>query len=118
LVILAVTGLYLPFRGLEYCRSHIEEEEPHLLETFVLGEALRTRAMDDHLVAAFLATPRDLDREGVVTLVCHFSGDSFFVSRVEQVEGDRLDRLKEITEAGPLGWLMGAGAWSSGRPSD
>ena len=109
-LVLGGNGIMGSFEGSRDCREYIEDQEPQLLDTHILGKSLWLRMMDDdHWVAAFRASPRDFGSDAVTTLVCHFPGyrdRSQPVERLELIQGDRLDPIREVTHGNPwrLGW--------------
>ena len=114
LVVVLLSFIFIPpsvaWQGRGVCRANIREHAPALAE-FVLEGGLWTRTFDAHWIVALVATPNDLTSAEVYTVICHFESTNHRFDRVEVLNGDQTDRIRDRSKnaANPFRRFLGEG---------
>lgn len=86
--------------GPSRCRDDILETEPEVGEEYVLRGGMWTREYDGHWIVVVRVIPKNLgasDEEAL--LVCHYGQENYVLSRLEALDADAADHLREVSSS-------------------
>lgn len=98
-IVLQGVAVLIGRQGPEYCLRNVADQAPHLLASHVVTGSMATRRISQEWVAAIVMTPADLHSDEVLTVVCYFGKNNYVLHRLDLAEGDRLQRVRVITES-------------------
>ena len=78
----------------DLCKENLQKTG--IQDVFV--ESLWSRTLDDHFIAGWVLQPRELSKTER-TAICHFKRNTKIQERIEFAEGNKLDKIKNISSS-------------------